>query len=126
MKLASRFQVGFNRPMGTKSRETIYGTSVRASAERAAEGRKNADRLACQEKKELNELNEFNAPAVAAREPAKPISISNEVLSPERQAAIALGLVFLKLLASRIMRNRRRPITAFLISRPCGSKLLLA
>jgi hypothetical protein len=34
--------------MGTKSRETIYGGSVRASAERAAEARKEADRLACE------------------------------------------------------------------------------
>ena len=33
--------------MGTKSRETIYGASVRAAAERAAEARKVADRLAC-------------------------------------------------------------------------------
>jgi hypothetical protein len=32
--------------MGTKSRETIYGASVRAAAERAAEARKAADRLA--------------------------------------------------------------------------------
>src|SRR5260370_40571734 len=34
--------------MGTKSRETIYGSSIRASAERAAEARKEADRLACE------------------------------------------------------------------------------
>jgi hypothetical protein len=34
--------------MGTKSRETIYGASVRAAAERAAEARKDADRLACE------------------------------------------------------------------------------
>jgi hypothetical protein len=33
--------------MGTKSRESIYGSSVRHSAERAAEARKEADRLAC-------------------------------------------------------------------------------
>jgi hypothetical protein len=33
--------------MGTKSRETIFGSSVRNSAERAAEARKEADRLAC-------------------------------------------------------------------------------
>jgi hypothetical protein len=32
--------------MGTKSRETIYGGSVRAAAERATETRKAADRLA--------------------------------------------------------------------------------
>jgi hypothetical protein len=31
--------------MGTKSRETIYGASVRAAAERAAEARREADRL---------------------------------------------------------------------------------
>ncbi len=32
--------------MGTKSRETIYGASVRAAAGRATEARKQADRLA--------------------------------------------------------------------------------
>jgi hypothetical protein len=31
--------------VGTKSRETIYGASVRAAAERAAEARREADRL---------------------------------------------------------------------------------
>jgi hypothetical protein len=34
--------------MSTKSRETIYGASVRAAAERAREARKQADRLACE------------------------------------------------------------------------------
>jgi hypothetical protein len=33
--------------MGTKSRESIYCSSVRHSAERAAEARKETDRLAC-------------------------------------------------------------------------------
>jgi hypothetical protein len=33
--------------MGTKSRETIYGASIRASAEHAKQARKEADRLAC-------------------------------------------------------------------------------
>jgi hypothetical protein len=32
--------------MGTKSRETIYGASIRAAAERAADARREADRLA--------------------------------------------------------------------------------
>jgi hypothetical protein len=32
--------------MGTKSRETIRGASIRAAAERASEARKDADRLA--------------------------------------------------------------------------------
>lgn len=34
--------------MGTKSGESIFGSSVRASAERAKEARKVADRLACE------------------------------------------------------------------------------
>ena len=34
--------------MGTKSPETIYGASIRAAAEHAAEVRKQADRLACE------------------------------------------------------------------------------
>ena len=34
--------------VGTKSRETIYGASIRAAAERATEARKEADRLACE------------------------------------------------------------------------------
>jgi hypothetical protein len=33
--------------MSTKSRESIYGASIRASAERAKGARKQADRLAC-------------------------------------------------------------------------------
>jgi hypothetical protein len=33
--------------MGTKSRDSIYGSSIRASAERAREARKEADKLAC-------------------------------------------------------------------------------
>jgi hypothetical protein len=32
--------------MGTKSRETIYGASIRAAADRATKARKEADRLA--------------------------------------------------------------------------------
>jgi hypothetical protein len=39
---------GHPRTMGTKSRESIYGASIRAAAERAAEARKEADRLACE------------------------------------------------------------------------------
>lgn len=34
--------------MSTKSREAIYGASVRAAADRATEARKGADRLACE------------------------------------------------------------------------------
>jgi hypothetical protein len=34
--------------MGTKSRDKLYGTSVRMAAERAAEARREADKLACE------------------------------------------------------------------------------
>jgi len=34
--------------MGTRSRERIYGASIRASAERATQARKAADKLACE------------------------------------------------------------------------------
>jgi len=34
--------------MGTKSRESMFGPSIRASAERAAAAREEADRLACE------------------------------------------------------------------------------
>jgi hypothetical protein len=34
--------------MATKSRESIYGASVRAAAEQAAEAHRKADRLACE------------------------------------------------------------------------------
>jgi hypothetical protein len=33
--------------MSTKSRESLYGSDIRMSAERAAEARKKADQLAC-------------------------------------------------------------------------------
>ena len=33
--------------MGTKSCDRLYGTSVRMAAERAAEARRDADKLAC-------------------------------------------------------------------------------
>ena len=34
--------------MSTKSRESIYGSTIRMSAQRAKEARKEADRLACE------------------------------------------------------------------------------
>jgi hypothetical protein len=45
--LPIRHDLAHSFGMGTKSRETIYGSSIRASAERAAEARREADWLAC-------------------------------------------------------------------------------
>ena len=42
--------------MGTKSRETIYGASVRAAGERATEARKAADRLAVEARTRMDEF----------------------------------------------------------------------
>jgi hypothetical protein len=65
--------------MGTKSRETIYGTSVRAAAERAAEARKQADRLTCEA---------WNKRMLAFKGPAQP--------SPTLGDAINAGFGYLE------------------------------
>ena len=50
--------------MGNKSRETIYGASVRAAAEEATRARKEADRLACEAWNKLNKrMLGFQGPA---------------------------------------------------------------
>ena len=58
--------------MGTKSRETIYGASVRAAAERAAEARKKADRLA---------VEAWNARMLGFRGPAQPSPTLGDALN---------------------------------------------
>ncbi|MGY4513334.1 hypothetical protein ACVIN2_006788 [Bradyrhizobium sp. USDA 3650] len=58
--------------MGTKSRETIYGASVRAAAEQAAEARKTADRLACQA---------WNARMLGFKGPAQPLPTLGDALN---------------------------------------------
>jgi hypothetical protein len=65
--------------MGTKSRETIYGSSVRASAERAVEARKEADRLACEA---------WNKRMLAFQGPAQP--------SPALGDALNAGYLYLE------------------------------
>jgi hypothetical protein len=58
--------------MGTKSRETIYGASVRAAAERAAEAHKQADRLACEA---------WNKCMLAFQGPAQPSPMLGDALN---------------------------------------------
>lgn len=65
--------------MGTKSRESIYGGSVRAAAERAAEARKKADRLACEA---------WNKRMLAFKGPAQP--------SPTLGDAVNAGYLYLE------------------------------
>jgi hypothetical protein len=65
--------------MGTKSRETIYGSSIRASAERAAAARKEADRLACEA---------WNARMLGYKGPAQP--------SPTLGDALNAGFLYLE------------------------------
>lgn len=73
--------------MGSKSRERIYGGSVRASAERAAEARKVADRLACEA---------WNQRMLGFRGPAQP--------SPTLGDALNAGYLYLD--ATLIRRSR--------------------
>ena len=65
--------------MGTKSRETIYRSSIRASAERAKEARKEADRLACEA---------WNARMLGYKGPAQP--------SPTLGDALNAGFIYLE------------------------------
>jgi hypothetical protein len=58
--------------MGTKSRETIYGSSVRAAAERATEARKEADRLA---------VEAWNKRMLGFRGPAQPSPALGDALN---------------------------------------------
>jgi hypothetical protein len=62
--------------MGTKSRETIYGASVRAAAERAAEARREADRLA---------VEAWNKRMLGFKGPAQPSSTFNPVTVGKRR-----------------------------------------
>jgi len=58
--------------MGTKSRETLYGSSVRAAAERAKQARKEADRLA---------VDAWNKRMLGFRGPAQPSPALGEALN---------------------------------------------
>ena len=58
--------------MGTKSRETIYGASVRVAAERATEARKAADRLA---------VEAWNKRMLGFQGPAQPSPTLGDVLN---------------------------------------------
>jgi hypothetical protein len=58
--------------MRTKSRETIYGASVRAAAERATEARKQADRLA---------VAAWNARMLGFQGPAEPSPALGDALN---------------------------------------------
>jgi hypothetical protein len=58
--------------MGSKSRETIYGATVRATAERAREARRAADRLACEA---------WNQRMLAFKGPAQPSPTIGDALN---------------------------------------------
>src|SRR6266481_990586 len=87
--------------MGTKSRDYIYGSTIRATAERAKEARKEADRLACQA---------WNYRMLGYKGPAQP--------SPTLGDALNAGYLYLEVkclgcnthqtVALGIVRRRRR------------------
>jgi hypothetical protein len=67
--------------MGTKSRDRLYGTSVRIAAERAAEARREADKLAC---------DAWTKRMLAFKGPAQP--------SPTLGDALNAGFIYLEVL----------------------------
>jgi hypothetical protein len=58
--------------MGTKSRDRLYVSSVRAAAERAAEARKEADKLTC---------DAWNKRMLAFKSPAQPSPTLGDALN---------------------------------------------
>ena len=58
--------------MGTKSRESIYGASVRAAVKKASHVRKDADRLACEA---------WNKRMLAFKGPAQPSPTLGDALN---------------------------------------------
>ena len=65
--------------MGTKSRDRLYGTSARMAAQKAAEGRREADKLACEA---------WNKRMLALQGPAQP--------SPTLADALNAGYAYLE------------------------------
>ena len=70
--------------MGTKSRDRLYGTSVRMAAERAAEARKQADRLACEAW--TKRMLAFNGPA----QPSPTLMQATSILKSAASAVILI------------------------------------
>ena len=79
MRLVDSYLAGAFFGMGSKSRESIFGPSIRASAERAAAARKEADRLACEA---------WNKRMLGYRGPAQP--------SPTLGDALNAGYLYLE------------------------------
>jgi hypothetical protein len=96
--------------MGTKSRESIYGSSIQASAERAAEARKQADRLACEA---------WNQRMVGYKGPAQP--------SPALGDALNAGYRYLEVrcLGCTARRNGRPPCGALILVPTRGGPTML-
>jgi hypothetical protein len=78
--------------MSTKSRESIYGASIRASAARAREARKEADKLACKA---------WNERMLGYKGPAQP--------SPAIGAPSMPDIFIWKSVASAVIRIRPSP-----------------
>jgi hypothetical protein len=85
--------------MGSKSRESIYGGSVRAAAERAAEARKDANRLA---------VEAWNKRMLAFQGPAQP--------SPTLGDAINAGFGYLEVKC--LGCNTHQTVALTIIRRP--------
>jgi hypothetical protein len=79
--------------MTTKSRQYLYGASVRASAQRAKETRKEADYLACVA---------WNQRMLGFKGPAQPSPPRSAMLS----TPVTATLKFAALAATRIRRSR--------------------
>ena len=85
--------------MDTKSRNRLYGTSVRIAAERAAEARREADRLAC---------DAWNKRMLAFKGPAQP--------SPTLGDALNAGYTYLEV--RRLGCDAHQTVALDIVRRP--------
>jgi len=98
------------RAMGTKSRESIYGASIRASAERAKEARKEADRLACVA---------WNQRMLGFKGPARPSPALGDALNA---GYLCLGCDTHQTVALNIVGRRQRPSTGW--NATCAARIV--
>jgi hypothetical protein len=78
--------------MGTKSRDSICGASIRASAERAQAARKEADRLACEA---------WNQRMLGFKGPAQPSPTLGDALMPVTSISKSDALAVTRIRPSR-------------------------
>src|SRR5690348_7969863 len=102
--------------MTTKSRQHVYGSSIRASAERAAAARKEADKLACEA---------WNQRTLGYKGPAQPSPALGDALNAGYRylEVRCLGCDTHQTVALDIMRRPKRCCRSMSLSVTCAARI---